>query len=192
MCFRLRHEIQNLIDNQTIAPPSDPNDQTSPAYLNLVHTLPSAYDPSIYITPAHLPKPEVFIPESMDLCMMDAPGPQSSQTREPTTSELMRMIEDLQRTVIDLASGTLAPSSTTSHTGNFMTKGFPILGRVVLEEGQSLSKVEARGENKVGAGINPHEHLLWAVEALKVEGLNKQQVLAVVAKTVDDTFVAQD
>ncbi|KAF5934453.1 hypothetical protein HYC85_030624 [Camellia sinensis] len=74
-CYRLRHEVQNLIDNRTIAPPSDPNDQTSPAYLNLIHILPSTYDPSIYITPTHLPKPEVFIPESMDLCMMGAPEP---------------------------------------------------------------------------------------------------------------------
>ena len=30
-----------------------------------------SYDPSIYITPSHLPKPEVFIPDSTDLCMLD-------------------------------------------------------------------------------------------------------------------------
>ncbi|KAF5932409.1 hypothetical protein HYC85_028580 [Camellia sinensis] len=190
-CYRLRHEIQNLIDNQTIAPPSDPNDQISPAYLNLIHILPSTYDPSIYITPAHLPKPEVFIPESMDLCMMGTPEPQPSQTREPTTSELMGMIKDLQRTVIDLASETSAPSSTTSHTREFMSKSSPVLERAVFEECQSLGKVEADGKNKVGTGIGPHEHLLLAVEALKAEGLNKQQVLAVVAKTVDDIFATQ-
>ncbi|KAF5934576.1 hypothetical protein HYC85_030747 [Camellia sinensis] len=190
-CYRLRHEIQNLIDNQTIAPPSDPNDQTSPAYLNLIHILPSTYDPSIYITPAHLPKPEVFIPERMDLCMMGAPEPQPSQTREPTTSELMGMIKDLQRTMTDLASGTLVPSSTTPHTGNFMSKGSPILERAAFEEGQSLGKVEASGKSKVGAGMDHHEHLLFAVKALKAEGLNKEQVVAVVAKAVDDTFATQ-
>ncbi|KAF5934622.1 hypothetical protein HYC85_030793 [Camellia sinensis] len=109
-CYRLRHEVQNLIDNQTIASPQDPNDQVVHPHLNLIHILPSTYNPSIYITPAHLPKPEVFILDSMDLCMMDAF--ESSQSREPTTFELMKMIEDLQRTVADLAS-VLVPSSTT-------------------------------------------------------------------------------
>ncbi|KAF5932272.1 hypothetical protein HYC85_028443 [Camellia sinensis] len=165
-CYRLRHEVQNLIDNRTIAPPSDPNDQVPHPHLNLIHTLAVPYDPSVYITPVHLPKPNVFIPESLDLCMMSASEPQSSQTHEPTTSELMKMIEDLQRTVADLAFGVLAPSSTTSRTREFMSKGSPTLGRVALEEGHSLGKVEASGKNK--------------------------QVLAVVAKTVDDTFATQN
>ncbi|KAF5934617.1 hypothetical protein HYC85_030788 [Camellia sinensis] len=148
-CYRLRHEVQNLIDNRTIAPPQDPNDP----HLNLIHTLPPTFNPNIYITPTHLPKPDVFIPESMNLCMMDALEPQSSQTREPTTFELMRMIKDLQRTVTDLAFEILAPSLTTSHARNFTPKGSLILGCATLEEGQSLSKVEANGKNKVGAGI---------------------------------------
>ncbi|KAF5933731.1 hypothetical protein HYC85_029902 [Camellia sinensis] len=190
-CYRLRHEVQNLIDNRTIAPPSDPNDQISPAYLNLIHILPSTYDPNIYITPAHLPKPEVFIPESMDLCMMGAPEPQSSQTRGPTTSELMGMIKDLQRTVIDLASRTLAPSSTISHTREFVSKGSLVLEQAIFEERQSLGEVKASGKNKIGATMDPHEHLLLAVEALKAKGLNKEQVLTVVAKAVDDTFATQ-
>ncbi|KAF5933776.1 hypothetical protein HYC85_029947 [Camellia sinensis] len=106
----------DLIDEETIPLPKGPRASTDPSslHLNQIHILPSGYNPSIYITPVHLPKPEVFIPESTNLCMMDAPGPQSSQTREPTTFELMRMIEDLQRTVADLAFGILAPSSTTS------------------------------------------------------------------------------
>lgn len=190
-CYRLRHEVQNLIDNRTIAPPSDPNDQTSPAYLNHIHILSSTFDPSIYITPAYLPKPEVFIPESMDLCTMGAPEPQPSQTREPTTSELMGMIKDLQKTVTDLASGTLAPSSTTPHTGNFMSRDSPMLGRAAFEESQSLGGMEVSGRNKIAADMDPNEHLLLAVEALKAEGLNKEQVLAVVAKAVDDTFATQ-
>ena len=77
------------------------------------------------------------------------------------------MIEDLQRTVTDLASGTSAPSSTTSHTREFMSKGSPILERTVFEECQSLGKVKASGKNKIGADMDPHEHLLLAVEALK-------------------------
>ncbi|KAF5932345.1 hypothetical protein HYC85_028516 [Camellia sinensis] len=183
----------DFIDEETIPPPKGPRANTDPSslHLNQIHILPSDYNPSIYITPAYLPKPKVFIPESMDLCMMDAPEPQSSQTHEPTTSKLIRMIKDLQRTVVDLAFGILAPSSTTSHARNFMPKCSPILGRATFEEGQSLGKVKASGKNKVGAGIGPHEHLQWVVEALKAEGLNKQQVLAVVAKTVDVTFVAQ-
>mgnify|MGYP003702688243 CR=1 FL=1 len=40
--------------------------------------------------------------------------------------------------------------------------------------------------------MDPHEHLLSVVEALKAEGLNKQQVLAVIAKTVDNTFATQN
>ncbi|KAF5933077.1 hypothetical protein HYC85_029248 [Camellia sinensis] len=191
-CYRLRHEVQNLIDNWTIAPPSDTNDQVPHPHLNLIHTLAVPYDPSVYITPVHLPKPNVFILESLDLCMMSASEPQSSQTHKPTTSELIKMIEDLQRTVADLAFGVLAPSSTTSRTREFMSKGSPTLGRVALEEGQSLGKVEASGKNKVGAGIGPHEHLQWDIEALKAEGLNKQQVLIVVAKTVDDTFATRN
>ena len=101
------------------------------------------------------------------------------------------MIEDLLRTVTDLASGTLAPSSTTSHTREFMSKGSPALERAAFEECQSLGKVEASGKNKIGADMDPHEHLLLAVEVLKAEGLNKEQVLAVVAKTVDDIFATQ-
>jgi len=124
--------------------------------------------------------------------MMSASEPQSSQTYEHTTSELMKMIEDLQRTVADLAFGVLAPSSTTSRTREFMSKGSPTLGRVALEEGHSLGKVEASGKNKVGASIGPHEHLQWDIEASKAEGLNKQQVVAVVAKTMDDTFATQN
>ncbi|KAF5933159.1 hypothetical protein HYC85_029330 [Camellia sinensis] len=189
-CYRLRHEVQNLIDNQTIAPPSSPNDQVHHPHLNLIHTLAVPYGPSMYITPVHLPRPNVFIPESLDLCMMGASEPQSSQTHEPTTSELMKMIEDLQRTVADLAFGVLAPSSTASHTREFMSKGSS--GRAAFEEGQSLGKMEASGKNKVGAGIGPHEHLQWDIEALKAEGLNKQQVLAVVVKIVEDTFAIQN
>ncbi|KAF5932945.1 hypothetical protein HYC85_029116 [Camellia sinensis] len=131
-CYRLCHEVQNLIDNRTIAPPLDPKDQISPAHLNRIHILSSTYNPSIFITPAHLPKPEVFIPESTELCMMDALESQSSQTH--------------------LASGILAPSSTTSHARSFTPKGFPIFGRVAFEEGQSLGKVVANGKNKIVDG----------------------------------------
>ncbi|GMP54392.1 hypothetical protein CsSME_00019585 [Camellia sinensis var. sinensis] len=127
----------------------------------------------------------------------------------------MSMIEDLQRTVVDLSFEILVPSLTTSHARNFTPKGSPILGQATIENGQpeaisslgdgmsittglcsdiaiqSLSKVETSGKNKTGASIDPYEHLQWAIEALKGKGLNKQQVFVVVAKIVDDTFVAQ-
>ncbi|KAF5933263.1 hypothetical protein HYC85_029434 [Camellia sinensis] len=210
----------DLIDEEIIAPPKRPH--ALPPHLNLIHTLSSTYNPSIYITPAHLPKPEVFILESAYLCMMDAFEPQSSQIpsntlqapmAEPTTSELMSMNEHLQRTVADLTFGILAPSSTTSHARNFRSKSSPILGQAVIGMSQpeaisslgddmstmnglcldiatkSLDKAEASGKNKVGASIDPYAHLHWAIETLTVKGLNKQQVLTVVANTVDDTFV---
>ena len=65
------------------------------------------------------------------------------------------------------------------------------MGRATFEEGQSLGKVEASGKNKVGVDMDPHEHFLWATEALKAERLDKQQVIAVVIKAVDDTFTTQ-
>ncbi|KAF5934627.1 hypothetical protein HYC85_030798 [Camellia sinensis] len=77
----LRLEIQDLIDNKVIAPPQKPNVTTNPLpthnqvplpqNLNLIHTLVIPYDPSVYITASHLPKPAMFIPESTNLCMMD-------------------------------------------------------------------------------------------------------------------------
>ncbi|KAF5934433.1 hypothetical protein HYC85_030604 [Camellia sinensis] len=103
---------------------------------------------------------------------MGASEPQSSQTREPTTSKLKRMIEDLQRIVTDLASGTLAPSSTTAHARSFTTKGSQSWDGLHLKKADPLTK--------------------WRRVALKAEGVNKEQVLAVVAKTVDDTFATQN
>ncbi|GMP31286.1 hypothetical protein CsSME_00005561 [Camellia sinensis var. sinensis] len=122
----------------------------------------------------------------------------------------------LHSTVVDLAFGFLAPSLTTSHAKNFTSKSSPILGQATIGKGQpeailslgndmsttsgppfdiatqSLSKAEASGNNKAGASIDPDAHLRCAIEALKVRWLNKQQVLVVVVKTVNDTFIAQD
>ena len=83
LCFRLRHEIQDLIDNKVIAPPEKPNVTTNPLpphnqlpppprQVNLIRTMAVPYDPSIYITLSHLLKPAQFIPESTDLCMTSA------------------------------------------------------------------------------------------------------------------------
>ena len=66
-----------------------------------------------------------------------------------------------------------------------------MLGQAAFEESQSLGGVEVSGRNKIGADMDPNERLLLAIEALKAEGLNKEQVLAVVAKAVDDTFATQ-
>ncbi|KAF5932603.1 hypothetical protein HYC85_028774 [Camellia sinensis] len=80
-CFRLRHEIQDLIDNGVIVPPEKPNVTTNPLpphnqapppkRINFIQTKVTSYDPSIYITPSHLPKPEVLLPNCTDLCMLD-------------------------------------------------------------------------------------------------------------------------
>ncbi|KAF5934295.1 hypothetical protein HYC85_030466 [Camellia sinensis] len=88
-CYRLRHEIQDLVDNRVIVPPEKPNVTTNllpphnqaslPKRINLIQTGVVSYDPSIYITPSHLPKPKVFISDSTDLCMLDI-----SQTQPET------------------------------------------------------------------------------------------------------------
>ncbi|KAF5932602.1 hypothetical protein HYC85_028773 [Camellia sinensis] len=80
-CFRLRHEIQDLIDNGVIVPPEKPNVTTNPLppqnqalppkRINFIQTKVMSYDPSIYITPSHLPKPEALLPDCTDLCMLD-------------------------------------------------------------------------------------------------------------------------
>ena len=81
-CFRLRHEIQDLVDKNVILPPEKPNVTTNPLpthnqapppkRVNLIQTGVVSYDPSIYITPTHLPKPEVLLPDCTDfLCMLD-------------------------------------------------------------------------------------------------------------------------
>ncbi|GMP35667.1 hypothetical protein CsSME_00008029 [Camellia sinensis var. sinensis] len=44
-CYRLRYEVQNLINNRTIAPPQDPNDQVAHPHVNLIHTLLFGYNP---------------------------------------------------------------------------------------------------------------------------------------------------
>ncbi|KAI8007224.1 hypothetical protein LOK49_LG07G00578 [Camellia lanceoleosa] len=80
LCYRLRHEIQDLIDKNIILPPQGPNvtnnplpkhNQDPPKRVNFIQTGVASYDPSIYITPSHLPKPEVILPNCTDLCMMD-------------------------------------------------------------------------------------------------------------------------
>ncbi|KAF5933163.1 hypothetical protein HYC85_029334 [Camellia sinensis] len=107
-CYRLRHEIQDLIDNKIIAPPSKSNVTTNPLpthnqvppsrNINLIHTMPFTYNPNIYITPTHLPKRESI--------------------------------------AVDLAFGILASSSTTSRARNFTSKSSPILGRATIGKDQ--------------------------------------------------------
>ncbi|GMP35487.1 hypothetical protein CsSME_00007897 [Camellia sinensis var. sinensis] len=134
---------------------------------------------------------------------------------KPSTPKLLSMIEDVYRTMADLAFGVLAPSSTTSYAKRFTSKSSPILGRATVRKGQpetisslgddisaingprfdiatqSLGQAEPCCKSKVETYIDLYAHLQWATETLKVKGVNKQQVLAVVAKTVDDTFIAQ-
>ncbi|KAF5932134.1 hypothetical protein HYC85_028305 [Camellia sinensis] len=81
-CFRLCHEIQDLIDKQVIVPPEKPNVTTNPLpshnqapppkRINFIQTGVVFYNPNIYITPSHLLKPEVLLPDYTDsLCMLD-------------------------------------------------------------------------------------------------------------------------
>ncbi|GMP27776.1 hypothetical protein CsSME_00003618 [Camellia sinensis var. sinensis] len=138
--------------------------------------------------------------------------PQLYQAREPTTFELMRMIGDLLRSVADLVYGMSASPPTTPYAGNFIPQEPPLLGRIVIELSQpevassysndvsattglrsdvatqTLDQGEARGKNKMKADADLIEQLLRAVEALKAGGMNKQQISAVVAKTVEDAF----
>ena len=96
-CFRLRHEIQVLVDKQVIVPLEKPNVTTNPLLphnqapppkrINLIQTRVVSYDASIYITPSHLPKPEVFIPDSINLCILNI-----SQT-QPGLVEILPKIE---------------------------------------------------------------------------------------------------
>ncbi|KAF5933227.1 hypothetical protein HYC85_029398 [Camellia sinensis] len=89
-CFRLRHEIQDLIHNGVIVPPEKSNVTTNPLpphhqapppkKINFIQTGVVFYDPSIYITPSHLPRPEVLLPDCTDLCMLDI----SKTQPEPT------------------------------------------------------------------------------------------------------------
>jgi len=53
----------NLLPPHNRAPP--------PKHVNFIQTGVMSYDPIIYITPSHLSKPEVFLPDSTDLCMLD-------------------------------------------------------------------------------------------------------------------------
>ena len=131
-------------------------------------------------------------------------APQLYQAREPTTFELMGMIGDLQRSVADLAYGMSASPPAAPYAGSFVPQEPPLLGRIVIElsqpemassygndistSTQTLDQAEARGKDKMKADADPIEQLLWAVEALKAGGMNKQQISAVVAKTVEDAF----
>ncbi|KAF5933099.1 hypothetical protein HYC85_029270 [Camellia sinensis] len=131
-------------------------------------------------------------------------APQLYRAREPTTFELMGMIGDLQRSVADLAYGMSASPPAAPYAGNFVPQEPSLLGRIVIELSQpevasgyshdmptptqTLDQAEARGKDKAKVDADPIEQLLWAVEALKVRGMNKQQTSAIVTKAVDDAF----
>ncbi|KAF5932393.1 hypothetical protein HYC85_028564 [Camellia sinensis] len=133
-------------------------------------------------------------------------APQLYQAREPTTFELMGMIGDLQRSVADLAYGMSASPPAAPYAGNFVPQEPPLLGRIVIELSQpevtsgyshdmpaptqTLDQAEARGKDKAKIDADPIEQLLWAVEALKARGMNKQQTSAIVTKAIDDAFPA--
>ncbi|KAF5932938.1 hypothetical protein HYC85_029109 [Camellia sinensis] len=110
-CFHLRHEIQDLIDNKVITPPQPPKPNVTanpllphdrvppPPHLNLIHTLSCIFNPSIYITSTHLPKPEVYIPEGTELCIMDAP-PTQQKPKIPMILGMYRWDDRNQRITV--------------------------------------------------------------------------------------------
>jgi len=69
-CFRLRHKIQDFIDNKVITPkavnnPLPDRNRLLSRNINPTHSLPTTnYYPSQHIIPTNRPKPIVFIPES--------------------------------------------------------------------------------------------------------------------------------
>ncbi|KAF5933752.1 hypothetical protein HYC85_029923 [Camellia sinensis] len=78
----------------------------------------------------------------------------------------------------------LAPPSTASYAENFMPEDPPLLGRIVIELSQPEAAPNLGNDVSATTGLR--------TDALKAEGLNKQQVLAVVAKTMEDTFATQN
>lgn len=75
-CFRLRHTIQDLIDNKTIpVPPQKPNTVSNPLpkhsnpQVNNIDLEPS-FDPSQYIIPETQPKPIVEVLTGDAICMI--------------------------------------------------------------------------------------------------------------------------
>ncbi|KAF5933448.1 hypothetical protein HYC85_029619 [Camellia sinensis] len=157
LCFRLCHEIQDLIDNGVILPPEKPNVTTSllpthnqappPKRINFIQTRVVPYDPSIYITPSHLPKPKVFLPDCTDLCMMDI-----SMTRpKPTVVTIENRREEIpkEKKVVELESAesgsriekTYSPGDYISSTGqNGPDVELPTGGELCVIQGDSLGQ----------------------------------------------------
>ncbi|KAF5933294.1 hypothetical protein HYC85_029465 [Camellia sinensis] len=136
-CYRLYHEIQDLVDNTMIVPPEKPNVTTNPLpqhnhaptlkRINLIQTGVLSYDPSIYITPSHLPKPEVFIPDSTDLCVLNI-----SQTQPET---MVVTIKD--------RSGSIAEADESANTEPEMSASFMYnLSGYITSVGQARPNVE--------------------------------------------------
>ncbi|KAF5933725.1 hypothetical protein HYC85_029896 [Camellia sinensis] len=77
----LSKALGDLVDKQVIVPPEKSNVITSPLpshnqapppkRINFIQTGVVSYELSIYITPSHLPKPEVLLSDCTDLCMLD-------------------------------------------------------------------------------------------------------------------------
>ncbi|KAF5932881.1 hypothetical protein HYC85_029052 [Camellia sinensis] len=146
-CFRLRHEIQDLIDNRVIVPPEKPNVTTNPLpphnqapplkRINSIQTGVVSYDPSIYITASHLSKPEVFIPDGTDLCMLDI----SRTQPEP----MVVIIEDRTGMILE-ESGTV--DSGFEEFGSFAEEAYNPSGYIT-----STGQVRPNVELPVGAEI---------------------------------------
>jgi hypothetical protein len=81
-CTRLRHEVQDLIDNKVIPAPGSnqkpnvisnplPNHNKQAPALNCIQDAGLVFSPHKYIVPAGSQKPVVSVPQTLNLCMMD-------------------------------------------------------------------------------------------------------------------------
>lgn len=113
-CIRLRHKIQDLIDNGTLPIPkpntiSNPMPEHKPnAQLNQI-TISSTingqsstkYDPSQYIIPATEPKPIVLIPVDSEVCVLENTKPKWGDVVE--TSEWAMNDDEWEELRLELA-----------------------------------------------------------------------------------------
>lgn len=101
--------------------------------------------------------------------------PQLFQAREPTTFELMGMIGDLQRSVVDLAYGMSVPPPIASYAGNFMPQEPPLLGRIVIELSQPEAVSSSGNDMSTTTGLRT-EVATQTTHQAEASGKNKMKV----------------
>ncbi|KAF5932676.1 hypothetical protein HYC85_028847 [Camellia sinensis] len=123
LCYRLRHKIQDLIDNKIIAPPTKPNVTTTPLpahnqkrenppkkglpdtqVIEKGASLAEEYDPILYIVAIYQPKPVVILPDflSINIIRGDELGQHQNDWPEQGLNDLAKLEEDLENLEEDL------------------------------------------------------------------------------------------